>query len=166
MSEGAEGFPGPQSVVLGRKSWTAYVRPGIVGFVGIALASSAAPFGGGLSGTIRTTTMLYLIGRFLSLRSFRLYVDDRGVWVYQGIFPWSRGAYGVLWEHLDQAMYTRGLFAWLFRSYRVYVLQRFTQQSDIRVKGVHRGDRVVLAINDMHPLRAGRVENGRDMPYR
>lgn len=165
MSEGVEGFPASGSMVLGRKSWTAYLRPVIVASIWIALASTADRVGGGLASTIRTVSVVYLVGRFLSLRSFRLYVDDRGVWVYQGIFPWTRGAYGVLWPHTDQAMYRRGLFAWMFRSYRVQVVQRFTQQKDILVKAVHRGDRAVLAINDMLRSVADPVDDRRDLPY-
>ena len=76
-------------VILCRKAWTAYVSLTLWALLLLALAlfvmeSLQLP----VTLLISTPALLWLTYKWLLLRSVRLYYDDIGVWVYQGILPW------------------------------------------------------------------------------
>ncbi|MDR1007250.1 MAG: hypothetical protein LBL65_01635 [Campylobacteraceae bacterium] len=52
--------------------------------------------------------LLFFILNFIMLRSILLYINNDGVWVYRGIFPWSKGTFGVKWRDVDSAAYKMG----------------------------------------------------------
>ena len=85
--------------------------------------------------------------RVLQLRSVSLFTDVAGVWVFRGVFPWSRGHFGVRWQDVEDAVMHTGFWAWLTKSYRVRVGHRFTKSSEIELGHVHRGDEAVIHIN-------------------
>lgn len=133
-------------------SWVAYVRPVVILFIaiiiGVLVIYRSAPI------SVRIIYLVIVFGLFvprvLFIRSIKLYTDDKGVWVYRGIFPWSKGVTGVKWRDLEDATYYTGFFSWLLKSYRVRVGHRFTKSSEIILHHIKQGDIAVMHINEQH----------------
>lgn len=81
-------------------------------------------------------------------KSVVLYMDDSGVWIARGLLPWNRGVYGVKWRDIESILFRQGFTHWIMRSYPVVVVERFTQQKEIRLDHVWHGDRAVTAMNE------------------
>jgi len=143
---------------LGGKSWTAYVRVVIFGLVALLLVTpvmfSLSPIIGSIALLASVALAVYQV---MLLRSYQLYFDDIGVWVYLGVFPWNRGASGVKWRDLDEATYFQSMGSWLFKSYSIRIGHRFTKSSEILLTHWRRGHEAVMTINDEHQklVRAG-----------
>ncbi len=139
--------------VIGRKSWVAYVAisasylllAAIVG--GIIYAASNNPAYAAVG--VAIVALIYLI-QFAQLRSYRLYVDRDGVWIFSGIFPWSKGTQGVRWRDLDDAVYFTNFVSWFTQSYNIVIRHKFTKTSEIIMTAVWKGSKAVHVINDMH----------------
>lgn len=95
---------------------------------------------------------LLFIYRIVYLRSVRLYTDAVGVWIFRGVFPWSRGYRGVKWRDMEDAMYFTGFVSWIFRSYTIRIGHRFTKTSEIVIADLSKGHKAVEHINHMHHL--------------
>ena len=147
------GNPPPSSEIvhLGRKSWTAYVQPGALGLVLLLfvtpVAWQASP-GAGLLVLLATTG--FLSYQFLDLRSYRLYYDTRGVWLFSGFFPWQRGAKLVKWRDLSVAAFYPNLFSWVFNSYTVRIGYRFTNSNDLVASHMRGGREAAVIVNRRH----------------
>jgi hypothetical protein len=76
--------------------------------------------------------------------------DLDGVWVYSGIFPWSKGSFGVKWRDIDSASFKTGFFSWALRTYDIRVGHRFTKDSEIVLSSVYKGQEAVVHINELH----------------
>jgi membrane-bound ClpP family serine protease len=133
-----------------KMSWTAYVRHVIVFLVLALIGSSLAGTNIWVSIIILAVALGLFIFNVLSIYSLTLYTDENGVWVYSGIFPWSKGVSGVKWRDLEDAVYFPGFFSWLFKSYTVRVGHRFTKTSEIILVHMARGDEAVIRINELH----------------
>lgn len=136
---------------LGGKSWTAYIRITLLSLlilIPIAIASWGISW---LLGLIVSTVMLIFIAyQVLLTRSYNIYLDDIGIWVYSGILPWDKGVTGVKWRDLDEAVYFQTFWSWLFKSYSVRIGHRFTKSSEIFLTHMHRGDDTAMKINGLH----------------
>ncbi len=132
------------------KSWTAYASP-TFGFLimlfGSALMMGISPWVGAPAALLSLT--LFVL-RVLWVASVVLYTDQDGVWVYQGLFPWSRGVIGVNWRDAEDASYAPGFFSWMFNSYTVRIGHRFTKSSEIQLSHIANGSQAVVEINDAH----------------
>lgn len=97
--------------------------------------------------------------KVLYMKSVRLYTDDIGVWLFRGVFPWSKGVIGVKWRDIEDAMYYTGFLSWMFRSYTVRIGHRFTKTSEIFVYNLAAGHKAVEHINQLHRtiLKAGQA---------
>lgn len=139
--------------VIGRMSWVPYVKltvvTGIVVTLGYWITENypVPPLYSGVSFAILITIYLY---RLAVLRSYKLYLDDAGVWVYSGVLPWARGVQGVKWRDLDDASYWTGFAPWICNSYRVIINHRYTKANEIFMPHVWRGRRAVFTINRAH----------------
>ena len=146
-----------------RLSWLAYVGVTIkllamvgvcIGIGWLALNKSdtdqAQLIGIGVSVVFLIVAIARFVYKVLYLKSFYLYIDNVGVWLYQGTFPWSRGCRGVKWRDIEDAKYITGFFIWLFCSYSVRIGHRFTETSEIFVTHLARGNKAVEHINQMH----------------
>lgn len=149
----------PSKIIsLGGKSWTAYVRVVLISvvlfFVVTPLAWSTSAIAGGV---VLAASLAFVVYQFLLLKSFHLYFDDVGVWVYSGILPWNTGVAGVKWRDLDEAVYFQSVGSWLFKSYSIRIGHRFTKSSEILISHWARGHEAVMAINGQHQelVRAG-----------
>jgi hypothetical protein len=137
-------------VELGGKSWTAYIWTGIFTIVLVILASMFlyANIIGGL--IVSSVFTIGIVLRICSIRSHRLYMDDIGVWRSSGFLPWTKGTGGVKWRDLDEAVFYKSLFSWMFKSYSIRIGHRFTKDSEVFLDHWNRGDKAVMAINARH----------------
>ncbi|CZE47852.1 hypothetical protein [Campylobacter geochelonis] len=156
-----------------RKSWTAYVKSFIFFIILVILtvylvqnSQNISKFTLSLSEktgfmwinewckfalvVILLLLFLKLILNVLYIRSFKLYTDKSGVWLYSGIFPWSKGSSGIKWQDIEDASYYTGFVSWLCRSWTVQVTHRFTKSSSIYQNNMAKGQRVVEHINELH----------------
>ncbi len=140
-----------ETTSLGGKSWTAHVRVVLVGlvlfFVVTPLAWSASPIAGIM---VLAASLTFVVYQLLHLKSFHLYFDDVGVWVYSGILPWNKGISGVKWRDLDEAVYFQTMGSWLFKSYSIRIGHRFTKSNEILLSHWAHGHDVVMKINGQH----------------
>ena len=95
---------GTHGTPLGGKAWTAYIGPVLLALI---LFGAALPLAFHWSewaaAGVMVFTVLVVGYRVLLLRSYQLYYDDVGVWLYRGILPWSKGLVGVKWRDMDEA---------------------------------------------------------------
>jgi hypothetical protein len=143
---------------LGGKSWTAYVRVVLIGIVLLLVITPLAWSASAATGAIAlVVSLIFVIYQFLVLKSFHLYFDDVGIWVYSGILPWNKGVAGVKWRDLDEAVYFQSMGSWLFKSYSIRIGHRFTKSSEILLSHWARGHEAVMTINGHHQelVRAG-----------
>lgn len=155
---------GNKAIQSFRKSWVAYISPFIrlAIFLAISYGCFILPWDNPtwlkyrlwVVGGIAAFGVLVCILTILGLRSLILYTDEDGVWVYSGIFPWSKGTYGVKWQDLDDAIFYQGLFSWIFRTYRVRIGHRFTKESEIILTKMWQGHKAAMHINEEMYRRA------------
>ena len=129
--------------VIARKAWTAYVWPTSVTVIVSAVMGSFDFFLG-------TLPVLYFLYSIFMIRSYKLYINNEGVWIYSGIFPWNKGSNGVKWRDLDSAIYYTGFLSWAFKSYRMMISHRFTKDNEIFLTHMWCGDQAVMKINSLH----------------
>ncbi|MDR1614196.1 MAG: hypothetical protein LBS26_01365 [Campylobacteraceae bacterium] len=94
--------------------------------------------------------VIFFIIDILHTRSVVLYTNDDGVWVYSGIFPWSKGSSGVKWRDIDEASFQTGFTSWLLKTYDIRVGHRFTKDSEIMLHNIFNGHEAVMHINKLH----------------
>jgi hypothetical protein len=145
--------PNTRGITLCGKAWTAYVSI-VVRAVILIGACVALWIWRPDMWTVALPILLLGVGligyRIAWLRSFRLYYDDAGVWIYSGLLPWKRGVAGVKWRDLDEAIFVNGFWSWLSRAYTVRLTHRFTKESEILLSEMARGREVVQQINQQH----------------
>ncbi|MCV2363888.1 hypothetical protein LNV23_10560 [Paucibacter sp. DJ1R-11] len=133
------------------KSWTAYFSIGLIALFVLPIAVSVAWQASWVAGIAVLVLVLAVIAyRVLVIRSFHLYYDDVGVWVYSGVLPWSKGVAGVKWRDLDEAVYFQTFWSWLFKSYSMRIGHRFTKSSELFLSHMARGHESVMEINGQH----------------
>lgn len=153
-----------------RLSWVAYVREGfalmirlLVCCAGALLVSLALE----RFAKMHDMSWLTVLGALLAFgwtaysialtNSVRLFTDDAGVWMQSGVFPWEKGVTGVQWRDLGQAGYTQGFMSWILRSYDVRITHRFSTETELYLRNVHRGNFAVEHINGVMAHLQGRV---------
>ena len=144
--------PNNDVVSLGHKAWTAYVGITLLAFVCVLfgvvpLAWHSSVMAGCI---VLVMTLVVVTLKVLSLRSYHLYYDDAGVWISNGILPWTKGRRGVKWRDFDNAGYFPSMWSWMFRSYSVQIEHRFTKANEILLSHIARGDKAVSTINGRH----------------
>ncbi len=133
-----------------RMSWTAYVRPTIVFLIMFCIGFILNIANGWVGGTFMAFWLGLFIVQALTIRSVVLYTNDQGVWVYSGIFPWSKGMRGVKWRDIEDAVYFPNFLSWALNSYTVRIGHRFTKSSEIVLPNIARGHEAVIHINEFH----------------
>jgi len=98
---------------------------------------------------ITTVFVLKFIHSCLYQRSLILFYDDDGIWVYSGVFPWTKGTRGIQWEHVGQATFQLGLLSWIFKSYDITVTNKFKENANLTVEGVGSGNEAVTIFNSI-----------------
>ncbi len=135
--------------VIYKKSWTSNIAPISISLFLIIAAIKIYDV------NIYTFIILVLsaiaLGTYsvLANRSATIYTDDNGVWLYSGIFPWSKGIAVFKWRDLDEALFYQGFFGWLFKSYTIRIGHRFTKKSEILISHVDHGHIASQRINEL-----------------
>ena len=134
-----------------RLSWLAYFRPILVLALFTICGRWLAYFHHeAIAIIVVLVGVVWFIYRLMMTRSIVLFTDDHGVWLYQGIFPWSRGYNGVKWRDLEEAVFYTGFLSWIFKSYSIRVSHRFTREGEIWLRHVRQGNLAVEHINALH----------------
>ena len=140
--------------VIGQLSWVAYIRLGIrflIAAVIILLITAFIPVGDILKTIFSLGSLVgYLVYDIMYVRSMKLYTDEDGVWLFQGVFPWQKSVSGVLWRDLDSAVFFPNFFSWICRSYNIGLQHRHTKSTEVLLRDIHRGQQVVEFINAEH----------------
>lgn len=144
--------------ILGGKSWTAYLWLILITlfiFLPITVACWSSSWLLGL--IVSTLTLTFITYHVLLIKSYSIYYDDLGIWVYSGILPWRKGVNGVKWRDLDETVYFQTFWSWLFKSYSIRIGHRFTKSSEIFLTHMHKGHEAAMEINSRHHVL---VQNG------
>jgi hypothetical protein len=83
------------------------------------------------------------------LKTMKLQIDREGVWLQQGVFPWSKGVSGSRWDQIGDASMRQNFASWLCKSYDISVSHQFTTGQEIALNHVKDGDVAVQSINRM-----------------
>jgi hypothetical protein len=139
------------TVVLCGKSPIAYIRPAIGYVLALLLLVPIAFY---ISKLIGVIALIACVGgavlKYMTIKSYQLFYDSKGVWISFGVLPWSKGYQGVKWRDLDEAVFFSGLTSWAFKSYSILLKHRFTQSSEISLTHMAAGDTAISAINELH----------------
>ena len=135
--------------VIFKKSWTSNIVPISISLFLIIVAIKV--YDVNIYTSIALVLSAIALGAYsvLANRSATIYTDDNGVWLYSGIFPWSKGITGVKWRDLDEALFYQGFFGWLFKSYTIRIGHRFTKKSEILISHVDHGHIASQRINEL-----------------
>ena len=156
---------GERPLLSYRQSWLAWAGPVLMLLVCVALCVAGQhylPEFFWIFAGLAALLVLCMGYRIAQVRSVHLYADSKGVWLYQGILPWSRGAVGVKWRDMEDAAFTAGFSSWLVNSYTVRVGNRFSQQSEILVHNIANGREAVTRLNELQGRFCGRSDRRDD----
>lgn len=91
--------------------------------------------------------------RFLSLRAQYVFMDERGVWFHRGIFPWSKGINGIIWNDCGGAMFQQGFWSYILKTYTVFITHKYTESAQIAVSDIYNGKEFCAEVADyMHKI--------------
>jgi len=133
-----------------RKAWTAYVAPLVFSIMLIVIL-------GKFNLTLVIIPLVFAIVSVFNIRSYTLCIDKDGVWLHNGILPWSKGTQGVKWEDLDEAVYFTGIMSWALKSYRIKISHRLAKNSEIVLTHMKVGNNAVNRINQQHRESLGSI---------
>ncbi len=150
-----------------KKSWVAYLRliipTAIIFFISILVGGVIVKSIFGNSSPLLPISFLmtgiYFVLSLLTIKSYKLFYDEDGIWVYSGIFPWNKGISGIKWRDLDEAVYQTGFVSWAVHSYSIRLSHRYTKASEILLKDMAKGDKAVATINELHIEYLRKKEN-------
>lgn len=132
-------------------SWVAYIRP-VLTFIVVSLVIIA--FLSRRDNELNTVMYLLvafsaslMVMRLIYLKTMRLVINDDGIYLFSGIFPWTKGMTGTLWRDVAEAVYYTGFISWAFNSYRICVRHRFTKTSELVIPSVKNGNKAAMEIN-------------------
>lgn len=136
-----------------RMSFMAYVRPVAIFLVffiiSISVAQSQSTGASILGYVLILLSIVNFYFSFKFISTLKLYYNDDGVFLYRGIFPWTKGVAGTLWRDISDAEYFTGFVSWSTKSYRVRVGHRFTKTSELIIPHVKHGNQAVIEINEI-----------------
>jgi hypothetical protein len=161
MEEDNAARSGPNTHVVGVKSWIAYLGLMLMAVLAFGVLLPLAFLWNELAaGAVLIVSAIVIVYRFLVIRSVQLYYDDVGVWVFSGVLPWKKGIAGVKWRDMDEATFEQGFWSWISRSYTIRIGHRFTKESEIRLTDIAAGKDAVTKLNAKHQdmIRSGQVE--------
>ncbi|MGC3981499.1 MAG: hypothetical protein QM808_09585 [Steroidobacteraceae bacterium] len=156
------GHVSPSAVHLCGKAWTAYVGISVRLLLLLVLCIGAIywqPSYWQILSLILVIGLVFIGYQVLLIRSYRLYYDDTGVWIFSGVLPWKRGVAGVKWRDLDEATFSNDFWSWASRSYTIQLKHRFTKAVEIAESNMANGKQVVIALNQQHQQRINKAES-------
>ncbi|WDL74629.1 hypothetical protein IP360_07325 [Helicobacter winghamensis] len=139
-------------------SWVAYVKMSLVHLIFVIIVVYGAKYffpqffwkillGFGVFELINFTL------RFLSLRAQYVFMNERGVWFHRGIFPWTKGVNGIIWNDCGGAMFQQGFWSYLLKTYTVFITHKYTESAQIAVSNIYNGKEFCAEVADyMHKM--------------
>lgn len=159
-----------------RISWLGYVRPLLLLLIVTALCSGvmlardygtpamqqqlAHPLFAVVPAVVIALAALSCALKFYYLATLRLIINGDGVYLFRGIFPWTKGTTGTLWQDIADAQYFPGFVAWLTRTYSIQVRFRFNKSNETFVPYIWKGHNAVMLINQTLQERARSTQAG------
>ena len=136
-----------------RMSWLAYIRPAvtfiILLLIAIALSNSKTPALSIAGYVLIVLSIIFLVLRVIFINTLKLIIDEDGVYLFRGIFPWTKGTTGTIWRDISDANYYTGFISWASKSYRVRIGHRFTKTSELFIPHIKDGNKAVMIINEV-----------------
>jgi len=141
--------PSANITILSKKSWVAYLGTVLLGLVASLIAipllfTVSKPL---VVAGVYLLVMAFVIYKFLLIKSYLLFYDDTSVWLFSGILPWNKGAYGVKWRDISEAVFYTKFSSWVFNSYAIRIGHRFTNGSELLANNMRSGKEAVGIIN-------------------
>lgn len=136
-------------------AWTAYIKPTV--FLGgwLLMAWIFKSFGTAFAVAFGAIGVLRYVVAIWWRATAWVEMDEDGVWLVSGVFPWTRGMNGIRWREIGIALYRLGLFSWVFGAFTIHVKNRFDANLGLLVHHVRRGDEFISLVNavlaDRHP---------------
>lgn len=137
--------------LLARKSWVTYVRPLIWACIWAGVVPVVAwahfPWFGLLTMVLGVCAAIY---RVLWLRSEALWMDEYGVTLQSGVFPWQRGELLVRWRDIETVGCGRSIMPWALNYATVCVWQRYKDGPALVASDMAGGAHACSVLNSVH----------------
>lgn len=159
-----------------RISWLGYIRPVLLLLIVTALCSGvmlardfgtpamqqqlAHPLFAVVPAVVIALAAVSCALKFYYLATLRLIINNDGVYLFRGIFPWTKGMTGTLWQDIADAQYFPGFIAWATRTYSIQVRFRFNKSNETFVPYIWKGHQAVMLINQTLQERARTAQAG------
>lgn len=148
----------PSMLVVGRKSWVAYLPLLAFTTCCVALIGAIQMYYAHELSFISEKAYTICYGviavaatyRFAVIRSVKIVINEQGNWLMSGILPWNKRVLGCRWLDTDMATVNPNLFAYLTNSYRVSVTHKFTHNVDWQCDHIWAGKGVAQSIANAH----------------
>lgn len=145
-------IPGAGEEIVYRMSIMAYIRP-VITFIILLLLSYALSQSKHFSVSVIgylciILSLAFFFCRIAYIRTLKFYLNNDGVYLFSGIFPWTKGVVGTIWRDISDANYYTGFVSWATKSYRISVGHRFTKTNELSIPHVRNGNQAVIHINE------------------
>lgn len=129
--------------ILSKKSIVAYGIPISVWFIVFVIS---------IEESLLYAVPIALIGIYIVfyIRSYTLFIDDKGVWVLRGVFLWQKGIYGIRWDEFGEGVFYQDLTSWILKSYTIEIKHKFKEGHKIRLTQMKNGDIAITKINTVY----------------
>jgi len=129
-------------IVVAKKSYVAYIKPMGIWFIVWLLISSES--------FLLSIPLLFVgYGIYTYINSYKLFINDDGVWVCRGNMQWNTGIYGLRWDEFGMAQFYQDPISWTLKSYRIEVKHKYKEQAEIVLEHMLHGDIAVTQINEV-----------------
>jgi len=141
-----------QDIIIGRKGWLEYLYAVIFycafGFVIYKVSTQFRGINSKYIFYAYAACFSLFVYRLAVLRSYRISINDEGIWLNYGILPWSLFGNGIRWRDADMAYYYPNFISWISNCYAISVNHKYTNQIDFKITSVWRGRKVAAIIQD------------------
>jgi hypothetical protein len=119
---------------IARKSWVAYLLLVTARLLVTLLAAVVALMVDQTAAfVIAILGVAWTVYGVFWLRTFELFMDADGVWLFRGILPWNKGVNGIKWRDIGGCLYGTGFSSWATKSATITIEHRFTKTSSLVV---------------------------------
>jgi len=83
--------------------------------------------------------ILFWLNTALNAKSRKIILNDTGVWVGGGFFPWQKYRRGIRWEDIDMVTHSVGFLSWITNSYTISINHKYKNGKNLRFGGISEG---------------------------
>lgn len=130
-------------------SWERYLIQFMIWFLVFALLWALKGLIGWIAVILILAWTVWIVIQVLENYVTKVIVDDDGVWISSGLFPWNKGYYGLNWRDISGATFRTGFLSWVLKSYTITVNHRYTRESHLIIPNLANGHHMVELINDI-----------------